>query len=141
LNFELRTYNYINYMNNYTLVRPEHLNHHGNLFGGAMLKWVDEFAWLAASKEFRGCKLVTVAMNESIFSHQVPLGSILRFDIRFVRQGNTSVTYNVVVYSDEPGKDREKKVFANSITFVRIDDKGRKVHLPPREEFIPCSNI
>lgn len=128
-------------MNNYTLVRPEHLNHHGNLFGGAMLKWVDEFAWLAASKEFRGCKLVTVAMNEIRFSHQVPLGSILRFSIEFARQGKTSATYNVLVYSDEPGKDREKQVFANSITFVRIDDKGRKVGLPPRKEFIPSETI
>lgn len=106
-----------------------------------MLKWVDEFAWLAASKEYRGCKLVTVAMNESIFSHQVPLGSILRFNIRFERQGRTSVTYKVVVYSDEPGKNQEKQVFANSITFVRIDDQGRKMQLSPRKEFIPCETI
>ncbi len=128
-------------MNNYTLVRPEHLNHHGNLFGGAMLKWVDEFAWLAASKDFPGCKLVTIAMNESRFSQQVPLGAILRFNIEFVKQGRTSVTYNVLVYSDEPGKDREKQVFANSITFVRIDDKGRKIGLPPRTAFVPCDKL
>jgi len=28
-------------MNNFTLVRPEHLNYHGYLFGGMILKWVD----------------------------------------------------------------------------------------------------
>ncbi|MFP4084647.1 MAG: acyl-CoA thioesterase [Desulfonatronovibrio sp.] len=128
-------------MNNYTLVRPEHLNHHGYLFGGAMLKWVDEFAWLAASKEFRGCKLVTVAMNEIRFSCQVPLGAILRFNIEFVRQGYSSVTYNVIVYSDEPGKDVEKPVFANSITFVRVDDNGRKAQLPSRKELAPSQTI
>ncbi len=127
-------------MNNYTLVRPEHLNHHGFLFGGMMLKWVDEFAWLAASKEFRGCKLVTVAMNEIRFTQQVPLGSILRFNIEYVRQGVTSVTYNVVVYSDEPGKEAERKVFANSITFVRVDDEGQKKELPERKVFVPCEN-
>ncbi|MFO7727753.1 MAG: acyl-CoA thioesterase [Desulfonatronovibrio sp.] len=128
-------------MNNYTLVRPEHLNHHGYLFGGVMLKWMDEFAWLAASKEFRGCKLVTVAMNEIRFSHQVPLGAILRFSIQFVRQGSSSVTYNVTVFSDEPGQEREKPVFANSITFVRVDDNGLKAQLPLRTEFIPCETI
>ncbi|WP_028574685.1 acyl-CoA thioesterase [Desulfonatronovibrio hydrogenovorans] len=126
-------------MNNYTLVRPEHLNHHGFLFGGVMLKWVDEFAWLAASKEFRGCKLVTVAMDEIRFSQQVPLGSILRFSIDFVRQGRTSATYQVVVYSDGPGQDQEKRVFANRITFVRVDEQGRKKELPVRKEFIPCA--
>lgn len=31
-------------MENFTLVRPEHLNHHGYLFGGVLLKWVDEYA-------------------------------------------------------------------------------------------------
>ncbi|MFN2267868.1 MAG: acyl-CoA thioesterase [Desulfonatronovibrio sp.] len=127
-------------MNNYTLVRPEHLNHHGFLFGGMMLKWVDEFAWLAASKEFRGCKLVTVAMNEIRFTQQVPLGSILRFNIEYVRQGVTSVTYNVVVYSDEPGKHSERRVFANSITFVRVDDEGQKKKLTERKIFVPCEN-
>ncbi|WP_045211668.1 acyl-CoA thioesterase [Desulfonatronovibrio magnus] len=125
-------------MNNYTLVRPEHLNHHGFLFGGMMLKWVDEFAWLAASKEFRGCKLVTVAMHEIRFAHQVPLGSILRFNIEFVRQGVTSATYSVAVYSDEPGANQEKYVFANDITFVRVSDQGQKLELPPRKAFIPC---
>lgn len=106
-----------------------------------MLKWVDEFAWLAASKEFRGCKLVTVAMDEIRFSHQVPLGAILRFNIEFVRQGYSSVTYNVIVYSDEPGKDLEKPVFANSIIFVRVDDNGRKAQLPPRNELAPSQTI
>jgi len=123
-------------MNNYTLVRPEHLNHHGFLFGGVMLKWVDEFAWLAASKEYRGCKLVTVAMNEIRFSQQVPNGSILRFNIMFYKQGTSSVTYDVTVFSDEPGRDREKKVFANKITFVRVDVLGNKVSLPPRDEIV-----
>ena len=127
-------------MNNYTLVRPEHLNHHGFLFGGVMLKWVDEFAWLAASKEYRGCKLVTVAMNEIRFSHQVVNGSILRFNIKFSSQGRSSVTYSVTVYSDEPGADQEKIVFENKITFVRVDAQGIKCDLPPREEARPWSD-
>ena len=121
-------------MNNYTLVRPEHLNHHGFLFGGVMLKWVDEFAWLAASKEYRGCKLVTIAMNEIRFTEQVPNGSILRFNIEFSSQGNSSVTYDVNVYSDRPGGEREVKVFANKITFVRVDSLGHKIPLPPRND-------
>jgi len=31
-------------MNQYKLALPEHLNHYGYLFGGNMLKWVDEYA-------------------------------------------------------------------------------------------------
>jgi acyl-CoA hydrolase len=31
-------------VDNFTIVRPEHLNHHGDLFGGTMLRWIDEFS-------------------------------------------------------------------------------------------------
>jgi hypothetical protein len=45
-------------MNNYTIVRQEHLNHYGFLFGGALLQWVDEYAWLVASLDYPNCPLV-----------------------------------------------------------------------------------
>jgi len=117
-------------MDNYTLVRPGHLNHHGYLFGGAMLRWVDEFAWLVASKEYRGCRLVTVAMDEIRFHKPVLSGSILRFNINRLKKGKSSVTYQVDVYSDEPGGCKEKWVFATSVTFVRVDENGDKAALP-----------
>jgi hypothetical protein len=39
-------------MEYYKLILPEHLNHHGKLFGGNTLKWIDEFAYITASQEF-----------------------------------------------------------------------------------------
>jgi acyl-CoA hydrolase len=90
-------------MDNFVIVRPEHLNHHGYLFGGQMLKWVDDFAWLTASRDFAHCRLVTIAMDRVEFRHPAPSGSILRFNILPARRGNTSVTYSVEVFSDEPG--------------------------------------
>ncbi|MFO7817205.1 MAG: acyl-CoA thioesterase [Thermodesulfobacteriota bacterium] len=117
-------------MDNYVLVRPEHLNHYGYLFGGIMLKWVDEFAWLAASKEYRGCRLVTVAMDEIRFREPVVNGSILRFNIERQKKGRSSATYLVDVFSDEPGAVQEKWVFATTVTFVRVGESGEKKALP-----------
>ena len=54
-------------MENHRLVLPEHLNQFGFLFGGYLLKWVDEFAWMGASLEFPGCLVVTVGMDEVSF--------------------------------------------------------------------------
>ena len=90
-------------MGTYALVRPEHLNHYGRLFGGALLKWVDEFAWLVASRDFPGCPLVTVGMDEVVFRQPVASGAILRFLIAPQHVGNTSVRYRVEVFADEPG--------------------------------------
>jgi acyl-CoA hydrolase len=117
----------------FALVRPEHLNHHGYLFGGSMLKWVDEYAWLAASREYHGCSLVTVAMDKIVFREPVQNGSILRFDVQRERQGTTSVTYSVNVHADAPGAAHEKHVFATQVTFVCIGPDGIKQPLPRRQ--------
>jgi acyl-CoA hydrolase len=117
-------------MDNFTLVRPEHINHHGALFGGQMLKWVDEFAWLTASRDFPHCRLVTIAMDDIVFRHPAPCGSILRFNILLRQQGTTSLTYSVDVYSDAPGAESEQHIFSTTITFVAVDEKGQKTSLP-----------
>jgi len=119
-------------MENFVNVRPEHLNFHGYLFGGVMLKWVDEFAWMAASRDFKGSTLVTVALDNIVFKNRVVNGSILRFVISMTRQGTKSVTYNVVVFCDEPGAMDEKEVFTSVITFVNMGEDGRPIPLPER---------
>ena len=111
----------------------EHLNHHGNLFGGQMLKWVDEYGWLVAAKEYPGCQLVTRAMDKIEFRHPVPVGSILRFNVQETRHGRTSLTYNVDVWSDEPGAVEETLVFSTSVTFACVDCNGEKSEVPPRQ--------
>ena len=117
-------------MDNYTIVRKEHLNHYGYLFGGTLLSWVDEFAWIFASLDFPGCSLVTVGMDQVSFTERIVSGSILRFTILPVRRGTSSIRYSVVVYADAPGATEEKKVFSTVVTFVRIDAEGRKKTLP-----------
>ena len=116
-------------MDTFSIVRQEHLNHHGYLFGGFMLKWVDEFAWIVASREYRGCTLVTLAMEKSLFKHRVINGAILRFAINKVKEGRTSVCYAVEVFADIPGGDDEIKVFSTQVVFVRVNEAGEKIPL------------
>ncbi len=116
-------------MDTYTLVRTEHLNHHGKLFGGQLLQWVDECAWLAASREYGGSVLVTRAMDNSEFRHGVVNGSILRFHIERIREGKTSVSYSVDVWADMPGAVEEVLIFSNKVTFVAVDQNGEKAPL------------
>ncbi|TWI71720.1 acyl-CoA hydrolase [Desulfobotulus alkaliphilus] len=122
-------------MNTYTIVRPEHLNHHGYLFGGAMLRWVDEYAWLVASRDFQGCTLVTVAMEDLQFRKRAVSGSILRFEILPERLGNSSVRYRVSVFADAPGASGEEEIFSTGVTFVGLDEKGEKKALPRLDHF------
>lgn len=113
-------------MESFTIVRPEHLNHHGFLFGGQMLKWVDEYAWLAASREFVNCRWVTIAMDRVEFKKKVIPGSILHFITKLKESGKTSVTYRVVVFADEEGSKEEIEVFSTLVTMVNVDESGKK---------------
>ena len=113
-------------MENHKLVLPEHLNHYGYLFGGNLLKWVDEYAWIAATLEHPGCKFVTIGMDRVEFRKSVREGAILRFQIDLARQGNTSVQYRVVVYADDPETGEEESIFTTGVSFVCLDEQGQK---------------
>jgi acyl-CoA hydrolase len=115
----------------YKVVRPEFLNHYGYLFGGFLLKWVDEIAWIAASRDHPGCHFVTVAMDRVEFHRGVREGAVLRFDAVTSCRGTTSVNYSVHVYADDLETGDEEPIFTTCITFVRVDDQGRKLALPP----------
>ncbi len=111
-------------MENHRLVLPQYLNHYGFLFGGYLLAWVDEMAYLAASSEFPNSKFVTVGMDDVEFKKTVREGSILHFNSQRVGKGNTSVTYAVSV------RREEIEIFSTNVTLVQVDDNGVKTPLP-----------
>ena len=117
-------------MENYKLVLPEHLNQFGYLFGGNLLKWVDEIAWIAASLDFPGCRFVTIGMDKVEFRKSIKEGSILRFFVQKVATGNTSVQYTVNVFDEGIKTSHGKRVFSTNVTFVCIDDAGYKASIP-----------
>ena len=113
-------------MENYKLVLPEHLNQYGYLFGGYLLQWVDEAAWICASLEYPACRFVTVAMDRVEFRKSVRQGAILRFEVKKSKVGKTSVHYAVEVFSDQLRTGGGEAIFSNTITFVCLDEQGKK---------------
>ncbi len=118
-------------METYKLVMPENLNHFGYLFGGYMLKWVDEIAWIAATLDFPNFTFVTIGMDKIEFKKSVRQGSILRFLTRQVHVGRTSVTYRVDVMPGDLAASDELSIFSTNVTMVRVDSTGQKI--PIRE--------
>jgi acyl-CoA hydrolase len=117
-------------MDNYKLVLPEHLNHYGYLFGGHLLKWVDEVAWIAASLDHPGCKFVTIAMDKVEFRKSVRQGAILRFHVKPHAQGRTSVQYRAEVFTEDLDSAQEALVFSTTVSFVCLDSQGLKAMIP-----------
>ncbi|UCD34541.1 MAG: acyl-CoA thioesterase [Nitrospiraceae bacterium] len=116
-------------MENHKLVHPEHLNHYGFLFGGNLLKWVDEYAWIAASMEYPGCSFVTIGMDRVEFRKSVKEGTILTFIAEKTREGTTSVQYHVNVFRGNMREKQNEIIFSTRVTLVNVDREGRKTPL------------
>ncbi len=116
-------------MINHKLVLPGHLNHYGFLFGGNMLQWADEYAWIASTLEYPGCNFVTIGMDKVRFLKSVKEGTILEFSVIKETEGNTTVKYQVDVYGLHSERDRDL-IFSSEVTLIRIDENGKKMRLP-----------
>ena len=116
-------------MENFKLVLPGDLNQHGYLYGGNLLKWIDEYAWIAATLDFPRSRFVTVALDKVSFNKGVNNGAILRFDINKSLEGNTSVQYLVNVYCQTNCNSKSEIIFSTHITFVNLDENGLKKSL------------
>ncbi len=116
-------------MENYKLVLPGDLNQHGYLYGGNLLKWIDEYTWIAATLDYPGSRFVTVALDKVTFKKGVNDGAILKFVIDKSHEGNTSVQYLVNVYCLTNCNSNSEIIFSTHITFVNLDENGTKKSL------------
>ena len=114
-------------MENFKLVLPEHLNHYQFLFGGYLLKFVDEVAYIAATLDFPNHNFVTIGMDRVEFRQTVTKGTILKFNCEKVKTGNTSVCYHVEVTNANSDDSEPSTIFSTNVTLVRVDQNGDKL--------------
>jgi acyl-CoA hydrolase len=112
------------------LVRPEHLNHHGFLFGGRLLEWLDEQAYICAISNLKPeANLVTVAIDRVEFKFSVEEGSLLRFQSQIAHVGRTSVTVFTQVFRKRESVDEE--IFRAYVSFVCLDTDRKPRQIAP----------
>jgi len=112
------------------LVRPEHLNHHGYLFGGRLLEWLDEQAYIAAIARLNPeANLVTIAIDRVEFRFSVVQGSVLRFRSMLVHAGRSSLTVYTQVFRRPAMNDEE--IFRAYVTFVCLGKHARPRPVAP----------
>jgi len=110
---------------NYFLVRHKDLNHAGTLFGGTMMAWADELAYVAASLSYPGCAFVTKVFETFDFIRGAGHGAIVRIDARVVSKGRSSVRVQVSGTWAVNGE----AIFSTHAVMVNARD-GRPVPIP-----------
>lgn len=115
-------------MKHYQLVLPEFMNEQGVLFGGYLLKWIDEFAYITASLNHPGNRFVTISLDNVVFRKPIKVGFILCFEVVQGRLGTTSVSYDIRVLNAKESVPPEKSelLFETNIVFVNVNPDGKK---------------
>ncbi len=78
-------------------VRPEDLNAHGTLFGGSLLRWIDEVAAIYAIIQLGNHHVVTKFISEINFESSAQQGDLLEMGLVATHFGRTSLTMRAEV--------------------------------------------
>lgn len=112
------------------LPMPKDLNAAGDVFGGWIMAHVDIAGAIPAVRRARG-RVVTVAVQSFVFRQPVFTSDLVSFYARVINEGTTSLTVEVEVYSErDPADPVVVKVTEATLTYVAIDDSGKKRPLP-----------
>ncbi len=111
------------------LVLPEYANPSGNLYGGRMMYWITEAAYLAASRLARG-PVVLGSMDGIDFLSPVKIGHVVTLlaEVEFV--GRSSMEVGVLVYAEDP-HTRERRITTLAFMgYVAVDEHGKTRPVP-----------
>ncbi len=113
------------------IVRQEHLNQFGSLFGGRVLAVIDELAFIACTRTFPGRNFVTRAVNGAEFTAPARLGDMLEFRFGIEKVGNTSVQVRVemLIYDGRTGDGARS--FDGTVVMVCVGADDRPTPVNP----------
>jgi acyl-CoA thioesterase YciA len=114
------------------LIKPGDLNARGTLFGGQVLKWIDEEAAIFAICQLGERNIVTKAMSEINFVSTAKSGDIAEIGCELISFGTTSIT----IACEVRNKDTKKTIIkVDEIVFVLLDEEGKpNAHNKPSVE-------
>jgi acyl-CoA hydrolase len=103
-------------------VRPEDLNANGTLFGGSLLKWIDEEATIYAILQLGNRRVVTKIISEINFVASAIEGDLIEMGLVATKFGTTSITMRAEVRNMIT---RKSILTVDHIVFVGLDEHGK----------------
>ena len=117
------------------LIKPGDLNANNSLFGGALLKWIDEEAGIYAMTKLNTQKVVTKYMSEIDFVSSAKQGDVIEIGLEFSSIGRTSISFKCEVRNVFTKKSI---ISVDKIVFVQVDDQERpSAHNLTYEDIVP----
>ncbi len=103
-------------------IKPEDLNPNGTLFGGSLLRWIDEEAAIYAHIQLDNVRVVTKYISEINFVSSAVQGDIIELGIIATEFGRTSITLQMEVRN----KLTQKTILKiDRMVFVNLGEDGK----------------
>ncbi|UNX53901.1 acyl-CoA thioesterase [Georgenia sp. TF02-10] len=103
-------------------IRPEDLNANQTLFGGSLLRWIDEEAAIYVMIQLGSERVVTKYMSEINFVSSAEQGDVVEMGLRATRFGRTSLTMRAQVRNLFT---RHTILTIDTLVFVNLGADGR----------------
>ena len=110
------------------LICPAHINHYGRLFGGQLLKWIDELAGIVAIRHCGGT-VTTAAIDNLQFKAPAYTGDMIVLQGMVTYVGHTSMEVRVDPFREALDGKREM-INRAYIDMVCINCKGEPTEVP-----------
>ncbi len=104
------------------LIKPENLNARNTLFGGALLRWIDEEAGIYAMTKLDSKNVVTKYMSEINFVNSAEQGDVIEIGLGFNKIGRTSISFSCEVRNIF---NKKTIIKIEDIVFVLVDENGK----------------
>ena len=108
------------------LIKPGDLNARNTLFGGALLRWIDEEAGIYAMTKLGSKQVVTKYISEIDFVSSAQQGDVIEIGLGFNKIGKTSISFSCEVRNLFT---KQSIIKIDNIVFVNVDEHGKpKAH-------------
>ena len=104
------------------------INDHNTLFGGIALKWMDEVAYITATRFCRK-KVVTTSTGKINFKKPIPYGTIAELIGTVSNVGSVKLEINVQIFIEQKYTDSREKAVEGNFYFAAVDDNNQPVKL------------
>ncbi len=109
-------------------VFPNTTNHYDTLFGGTAMQWMDEVAFITATR-FSRQRMVTVSSDRIDFKKPIPAGTIVELIGTITHVGNTSLKVQVDIIIEQMYSEHREHAITGQFTFVAIDENKHPVKI------------
>ena len=112
------------------IVLPGDTNAHDTMFGGLLMKRIDETAAISARRHCRG-SVVTASNDGGHFHRPIQRDDIVVLESYVCSVGRSSMEIFVKIMTENASRDSERNVAAISfLTFVALDEEGKPTPVP-----------